>query len=222
LKTKVVRLERVSSQWLVETPSGTKIYDSIILAAPLTSDLSVVPKPDVRAPEYSTLHVTLLTTTSPFPNATYFGHDSHPPTSILTTFEGVRKGGKEPPFNSISYHGRVADGQDEWVVKIFSRSKLSKKWLNKIFNNQVGWVYHKEWKAYPVLSPSPIFSQTEIGDGLFYVNAFEPFISTMETETLAARNAVDLLLHRRFNNSICGALARAETIQDDFVYGWDC
>jgi prenylcysteine oxidase/farnesylcysteine lyase len=102
-----------------------------------------VPRPNVPQTEYVNLHVTILTTTSPTLNATYFGQEPHPPTMILTTFEGARKGGKEPPFNSISYHGRIAEGKDEWVVKIFSKAKPTKKWLNKVFNNRVGWVYHK-------------------------------------------------------------------------------
>lgn len=51
------------------------------------------------------------------------------------------------------------------------------------------------------------------------------FISTMETETLAARNAVDMLLKELFSSGICGPAAAADTNNTDkesFVYGWDC
>ena len=47
----------------------------------------------------------------------------------------------------------------------------------------------------------------------------------METETLAARNVVELLLQEEYQASIC---KRNETLTDDdndkkdFVYGWDC
>lgn len=67
---------------------------------------------------------------------------------ILTTYEGVRQGGKEPEFNSLSYHGYITkdkdDAPDQWSVKIFSKERISDEWLDTIFNGQVGWVYRKE------------------------------------------------------------------------------
>lgn len=58
-------------------------------------------------------------------------------------------------------------------------------------------------------------------------------ISTMETETIASRNVVDLLLHEEFGSGICGPLisgtdtsARENATRlsesSDFVLGWDC
>lgn len=57
----------------------------------------------------------------------------------------------------------------------------------------------------------------------------------METETVASRNVVDLLLNEQFGSSICGATLSgpqiAQTViehyfmQDqpsNFVLGWDC
>lgn len=55
----------------------------------------------------------------------------------------------------------------------------------------------------------------------------------METETIASRNVVDLLLHEEFGSGICGSLiSGSETggrdnsthvsTNDDFVLGWDC
>lgn len=56
----------------------------------------------------------------------------------------------------------------------------------------------------------------------------------METETIASRNVVDLLLNEQFNSSICGSKLPAadndgqatqltdSQNEDDFVYGWDC
>ena len=61
---------------------------------------------------------------------------------MLTTYEGTRNGGKEPEFNSISYHGTVREG--EWAVKIFSEERVSDEWLEDMFMGQVGWVYRKE------------------------------------------------------------------------------
>lgn len=55
----------------------------------------------------------------------------------------------------------------------------------------------------------------------------------METETIASRNVVDLLLHEEFGSGICGSLiSGSEEIgmrenathvdSDGFVLGWDC
>jgi len=149
---------------------------------------------------------------------------------MLTTFEGARNGGKEPEFNSMSYHGLVKDG--EWAVKIFSKERIEDAWLADMFNGSVGWVHRKEWDAYPKLPPTTTFPPVKLDKGFYYVNAFEPFISTMETETIASRNVVDLLLSEEFGSSICGGRigdspqkdGQKHTSRDqaDYVYGWDC
>lgn len=100
-----------------------------------------------------------------------------------------------------------------------------------------------QWDAYPVLPPTSTFPPIKLAKGLYYVNAFEPyvallsystgrltmslrFISTMETETISARNVVELLLQEEFNASICKRNATEsagdEEKKEDFVYGWDC
>lgn len=53
------------------------------------------------------------------------------------------------------------------------------------------------------------------------------FISTMETETIASRNVVDLLLHDEYSAGVCPAAAvdedtSAEVHDNKFVFGWDC
>jgi len=221
-----------SSYWTVHSDKGTIDYKSVILAAPFHSTNITLPSHlSSQIPEqpYVHLHVTLLTTTSPTLNAKYF---AMPPSSTLpqmmvTTYEGVRNGGKEPEFNSISYHGLVREG--EWAAKIFSKERLSDEWLDDVFNGQVGWVHRKEWDAYPELPPTTSFPPVKLDQGFYYVNAFEPFISTMETETIASRNVVDLLLNEDFGSSICGSrISGSDDGQktfnenDHFVLGWDC
>lgn len=51
----------------------------------------------------------------------------------------------------------------------------------------------------------------------------------METETIASRNVIDLLLNEEFQTSLCGARisgsdknATPLENEQDFVYGWDC
>ncbi|EGO02796.1 hypothetical protein SERLA73DRAFT_165743 [Serpula lacrymans var. lacrymans S7.3] len=242
-----------SSLWSVVTTSGsTKTYKGVILASPfhfshitLPTDLADL----IPEQPYVHLHVTLLATRSPHASAEYFGlgEKEEVPQTVLTTYEGVRKGGKEPEFNSLSYHGvinrtRAAEGEGEeaveeeevkeYVVKIFSKETVSDEWLERIFGH-VGWVYRKEWDAYPKLPPASVFPPVKLDQGLYYVNSFEPFISTMETETIASRNVVDLLLHEEFGSGICGSLlssvgseeaygAGDEKGGEEFVLGWDC
>ena len=80
-----------------------------------------------------------------------------------------------------------------------------------------------QWDAYPVLPPTNSFPPIKLEKGLYYVNAFEPFISTMETETIAARNVVELLMREEFDASICKRDESSPPIDNStFVYGWDC
>ncbi|KAF8349812.1 Prenylcysteine lyase-domain-containing protein [Amanita rubescens] len=236
LNTSVTSIKSKSSHsWTVHSSRGSTEYQAVVLAAPFhSSRITLPPSLSSQIPQqpYIHLHVTLLTTTSPTPNPAYFSlsSTSDAPRVILTTYEGVRKGGKEPEFNSMSYHGLLREG--EWIVKIFSQQRISDEWLQNVFNGQVGWVHRKEWDSYPILTPTSTFPPIRLDRGLFYVNAFEPFISTMETETVASRNVIDLLLNEEFQTSLCGArISGSEenaTVQvplqdeQDFIYGWDC
>ncbi len=168
-----------------------RLYRAVILAAPYDqTDISFstkVPVVPVQKRPYVHLHVTLLSTSSPTANASYFnlGHGHKAPNSILTTYDGVRqRGHPEPEFNSLTYHGHVlakdgtkrvnAEGEDEWAVKIFSKQRLEDEWLREMFSGKLGWVLRKEWDAYPVLPPTVEFPPIKLADGLYYVNAFEP------------------------------------------------
>lgn len=53
-------------------------------------------------------------------------------------------------------------------------------------------------------------------------------ISTMETETIASRNVVELLMKEQFDAGLCKTSVDengepvVEKRNEDFVYGWDC
>ncbi|KAF9458739.1 Prenylcysteine lyase-domain-containing protein [Collybia nuda] len=235
--TDITQKSKTSHHWTVESSRGSMAYSAVILAAPLrTTGINLPSKISTIVPEqpYVHLHVTLLTTTSPTANPAYFSLPTSAtvPRMMLTTHNGARQGGKEPEFNSMSYHGQIREG--EWGVKIFSKERISNEWLEDMFLGKVGWVYRKEWDAYPLLPPTTSFPPIKLDRGLYYVNAFEPFISTMETETISSRNVVDLLLSEEFNASICDSrtptpesaddpIVHTATPNDkDFVIGWDC
>ncbi|KAI9445486.1 FAD/NAD-P-binding domain-containing protein [Lactarius indigo] len=210
LGTEVNGIQRRSdSGWTVVTQDGRRDYDAVIIAAPYhTSRISLPDELSSLIPPQPYIHL-------------------HIPTTILTSFDGARQGGKAPEFNSLTYHGQAkiarnethdAQNTGEWSVKIFSMEPISDDWLARVFQGQVGWVFRKEWDSYPVLPPTVEFPPVKLDDGLFYVNAFEPLISAMETETIASRNIVELILREQFNSSICPV----EKPHSGGVYGWDC
>ncbi|KAK7689579.1 hypothetical protein QCA50_007371 [Cerrena zonata] len=260
LNTTVTEISRddKSSLWTVSSESGSSIfgpsrtsqsYRAIIFAAPFHQANIKLSSPsallEIPQQPYVNLHVTLLSTTSPQANPEYFGlaGDASVPSMVLTSYENARNGGKEPEFNSLSYHGKIVkkakeveepapetenveteNQKEEWVVKIFSKVEVGDAWLRNIFG-EVGWVNRRVFQAYPVLPPTTSFPPIKLAQGLYYVNAFEPLISTMETETISARNVVQLLLSETYNAGICKHTEGEEGPQEqkeDFIYGWDC
>jgi prenylcysteine oxidase/farnesylcysteine lyase len=234
-KTRVTSIKPKSASsdlWTVKSSRGSTDYKAVILAAPFHSTGITVPtsiSEKIQSQPYVNLHVTLLATTASAPSSSYFGlpETTEAPRVMLTSHQGQSK----PEFNSLSYHGLVREG--EWAVKIFSEQEISDAWLANMFDGKVGWVTRKLWEAYPVLPPTTSFPPVKLDKGFYYVNAFEPLISTMETETVSSRNVVDLLLKEEFDSSICGQHVEAEALEPsqvllplnddkDFVLGFDC
>lgn len=141
-----------SHEWKLTTSKGSTIYKGIIFAAPLhSSGISISPKQisqQVPPQPYVHLHVTLLATTAPTIRPEYLNLEASgkAPRFLLTTSAGAKAGGKEPEFNSLSYHKKIRDepGKEEWAVKIFSKEAITDEWLETVFGEgKVGWVYRK-------------------------------------------------------------------------------
>lgn len=53
-------------------------------------------------------------------------------------------------------------------------------------------IYHKHWFSYPLITPDNFNTNgrghTMLSAAAWYVNAMEPLVSTMETETISAKN----------------------------------
>ncbi|KAF8588432.1 FAD/NAD(P)-binding domain-containing protein [Ramaria rubella] len=231
LNTTVESLTRKSNKWVLVTAEGeSRTYDSIILAAPYHStNITISPPLRIPIPEqpYIHLHVTYLSTSSPSPNPEYFflKNDTTAPTTVLTTHDGFVNGGPEPEFTSLTYHGKVTghNGRpSEYIVKIFSLKTLSDTWIRGAFG-KVGWIYRKEWDAYPRLPPTTEFPPVKPDSSFYYVNSFEPFISTMETETISSLNAVQLLLTDVWgpNATSCPEDVTSKD-ESEVMKGWDC
>lgn len=117
-------------------------------------------------------------------------------------------------FYSLNYlrsvEPQTASNKDkEYVVKIFSAAPISDSQLDRLFGlSTISWVKRHEWDSYPLLTPTDRFPKIEVDEGLYYSNAMESLVSTMETSTVAAKNTVGLLLKKWYGN--------------DFVNGKDC
>ena len=164
-------------------------FDAVILATPLeltTIQLDQIAEwsPEYAKRPYQVTHATFIAgQLSPV----YFGHkNSAPlPQTILTTEH------PELPFSSI---GRVGYSPtlELPIYKVFSREPLDDALIGRVFAKPAE-TMHVSWRAYPVLKPAAQWPPFRIAQGLYYVNAMESAVSTMETEVVASRNVVQLL-----------------------------
>jgi hypothetical protein len=63
----------------------------------------------------------------------------------------------------------------------------------ELFHRLASCCNHRDRYRYPVLKPSEQWPPFRLGKRLYYANAMESAVSTMETEAVAARNVVGLL-----------------------------
>ena len=181
---------------------------------------------------------------------TYEGVRQHgrtaPEFNSLTYHDVRRRNGSDA---DAAGGARWTSAAEPTVAKIFSKERVEDAWLEKVFEGQVEVVARKVWDSYPVLPPTTEFPPVKLAEGLYYVNAFEPcvvlpsrfrvwanvssasrLISTMETETIASRNVVELLMREQYDAGLCPP--QKEEVEgdgdevlhkgEDFVYGWDC
>lgn len=221
-----------NGRWTVTTAESSNEYDAVILATPphhsnivltsknlqIFSRYSKLTFSDIRDPitkvDYVQQHVTLFTT-----NATHLGPsymNITVPVFLLVTRYLERESGAHDlnlDAEAISFSNLLYP-RKERLVKVFSPIYLDDSKLAKIVDGKanVGWVYRKMWYAYPRAAPNnnTIFPPINPDERLYYANAFESFISTMETECLAAHNLIRLLLID------LGYDERAATLADDY------
>jgi len=178
---------------------GDKEYDIVIMA---TGELhhsgiqftnSTIP---FEPTPYQHLHVTYVVGNI---NATTF---PDPPPNIFSMAATP-----ETFFNSVSLIRKFSD-LGKSLFKVFSPNELTWEQLDTLFFDlSQDLVWRNEWDAYPKMiprtpkNPCPPVELVK-NSNVFYVNSFEPFISTMETETLSAKNIIRLLWQRFVVNPI--------------------
>ncbi|KLT44280.1 hypothetical protein CC85DRAFT_271477 [Cutaneotrichosporon oleaginosum] len=140
--------------------------------------------------EYVRLHVTYVGTTATTPPPKYFKQGSKVvmAQSISTTGERARGGGDAPAFQVLLYHLAYPMSS---IVLLFSHETLSDTEIRDIFGDTITWTHRKEWDgAYPLMKPTTVYPPVQPRAGFHYLAAMEPWLSTMETQTISAREAV--------------------------------
>ncbi|KAJ1660643.1 hypothetical protein IWQ61_000470 [Dispira simplex] len=81
------------------------------------------------------------------------------------------------------------------IAKLFSPAKMTDAQLRKIYAGHF-WTYRTNYQAYPKLDTrtDDEFPPIVVDDKLYFPNAFEPYISTMETSTVSSHNVAKLLV----------------------------
>ncbi|KAJ1990791.1 hypothetical protein H4R33_001600 [Dimargaris cristalligena] len=80
------------------------------------------------------------------------------------------------------------------VTKLFSPTALTNAQLNQFYSFRL-WTYKTSFQAYPELvSRAPEdFPPFTVDENLYFPNAFEPFVSTMETSIVSSKNIAKLV-----------------------------
>ncbi|KAM9977910.1 hypothetical protein ACTFIR_011787 [Dictyostelium discoideum] len=172
-------------------------FDIVVISTPIEfSNIKFTGLPftheTIPKKDYKKVHVHLIGANSI--NAEYFGYPKdHPIDCILTSFN------KSLPFFSLceNSRGKLDDGRQ--VFKIFAPKKLDSKLIDKFFIKPELLHYHV-WSAYPVLTPAQKFPPIIIDQSLFYNNAFEHSVSTIETTTISSKNTARLITNYLKNN----------------------
>ncbi|KAJ2850458.1 hypothetical protein IWW36_001896 [Coemansia brasiliensis] len=196
-------------------------FDSVIIAAPLSlANISVIENKYQDHTEYVHMYVTFAIGT--------LRNDLFPkgkiPRLVVTPYKTTK------PFNCLSILACL--GSEELnssrqcrdgpvLVKMFSHKRID---LEKIFA-KVEWHHEQEWHSYPKLKPlnagfvqqDPqstayylhrslpppiILDRRDSNNGVYYINGMEALFSTMESQTVAAKNVIRLALFGTPNSTI--------------------
>lgn len=182
-----------AARYRVSTAAGEEEpFDAVIMATPLELagirfTGTALPAQSLLTRPFQVTHVTFVVgQISPG----YFGlRTEELPETIMT------RESPAIPFSSIGTWGKAADSGDA-IYKVFSRQEMSEEFLSQIFPRRLQ-TRKLVWKAYPVLRPAAQWPPFVLNEGLYYVNAMESGVSTMETEIMASRNVVNLLVRDR-------------------------
>ena len=189
-RSEVAGLSRADSEFTVQLSDGRSSRHDIVLLAtptgPANLELGGVEVSDsaLRARPFQTTWATFV---KGVPRSDYFGVSGTGavPDTLLTLEDDAI------PFSSLGFVGASPEGLP--IYKFFSREPLKESLVDEIFPGHEA-VEQIRWQAYPVLRPSDDLPPFRLTEGLYWVNAMEFAVSTMETEAVAARNVANLVI----------------------------
>ncbi|GME77896.1 unnamed protein product [Ambrosiozyma monospora] len=95
--------------------------------------------------------------------------------------------------NIVKVHYNETTG--EYIYRLESESPLKQEFLEEVFG-EVLFKYEKKWFAYPYLTPikgEVVKLQLDKDAGLWNLNSFERFTSTLETSALVGASVAGLI-----------------------------
>jgi len=185
--SRVERLEREEG-FKVMTETGEQYFDVVILASPLSRELSSL---EMRGPggEY---HRTVSTLVRGRLNVTGLGvtADHHLTSHYIYVSPDL-------PFWSVELMTPVdfepsRDVQLSPVYRMFSHLPPSEETIAAVFSS-VEELEQEDWLAYPRYSTHNNFTSFKSLPGLFYINTIEWAASAMEMSVIGAKNVVNLV-----------------------------
>ncbi|ORX96453.1 FAD/NAD(P)-binding domain-containing protein [Basidiobolus meristosporus CBS 931.73] len=199
LKRRVKAIFRRRGKYVVVPSKGKpQAFDYLVIATPIhLSGLSFAPNIQYPSVNYTQVQVTHVTGRV---KPAYFNvADGLLPTDISVTSPP----GAKLPFNSLY---RLANYQPEkgiYMYHLQTTGSLQPATLTHLFESLKKEVVQVTWNAYPTMTTTGVQQEfpVELSPGLYYLNTMEPFISTMETETLSARN-IARLIGKRIRRSL--------------------
>ncbi|KAG8232244.1 hypothetical protein J437_LFUL011797 [Ladona fulva] len=172
----------------------TKVYDIVIVAAPLTRDTSNIvfeKLPSLTFVPDGRYHRTVCTIVKGKLNHRYFG-ERNEANEIYSIKDNLL-------INSVariySVHKRPRKGESE-VWKVFSQKPLSKDDLSEMFLRLID-VKVVDWLAYPHYDSNQTLGSFVLAKNLYHVNAIEWAASAMEMSVIGAKN-VALLAYKNW------------------------
>lgn len=191
LGKKVDAIEKTpKGNYRTHTRNETTVFDSVIIATPLelaNIKFDGIPLQEYRTQTYLPVYKTAMRGVF---NPQYFNLNNSikPPATVLTTKEAA----------SITQYSIQKASHGESLVTISSTEPLNQSTFKDLFKNSPASVFDHCWKAaYPKFKPVNKLPPTQIDKQLMYLNAMEPAVSSMETSTLSAKNAVQMLLTKK-------------------------
>jgi len=183
--TAVEEIEReddVESTYTIRHGDGTTTVDAVVLATPFeVADIELTGVEDPPTRSFHTNHLTFVLGDL---DTSYFGTEAVPDFVTVADEPDV-------PFTFMSSHGPI-DGRDAELYELDTPEEPDERLLSSLFRDYEV-IESRSWEAYPELDPGIEQPSFEIAKELYYPNAIESIVTTIEFGAIAGRNTANLM-----------------------------